>query len=425
MKKIIALFIVLLTLFGTFISVASASDFGVGIETVAEEVKVIKTGLIGRKITFNDADIKQGLSINDFEKITITKLPKTSDGTLLLAGRRIGEGTSVKRKNLPSLVFIPASREITETSFYFTVDGQLGGSEVEFIVKFIDKVNYEPVIEEDYKDALSEYTQRNIKVYGKMMATDRENDELEYIVISYPKHGVLTNVDTKTGEYLYTPRASYVGDDSFVYVVRDEWGNFSRTAKVSITVAERMSEVEYTDMEDRTEYNAAVCLSAMGVMGGRVLGDDVFFDPDVSVSRAEFVAMAMKALGIRPDGKLTSTFFDDNAEIPSSLIGYIATAQKKGIILGEFKGGELLFSPNEPITKYDAAMVMANLIGAKAEGDLPTFANVSDIPVWARPSVYAMCSVGIFEYEDVSGEITATLTRADTADYLYKMIKSK
>ena len=422
MKKTIALIIIALTLFTSFIFVSSASDFGVGIETVAEDVKVIKTGLLGRKITFNDADIKQGLSLTDFDKITITKLPDSTVGTLLLAGRRVGEGTAIKRKNLPSLVFIPASKDVTEASFSFTVDDKLGGAEIEFIIKFIDKVNYEPIIDEEYKSALSEYTQRNIKVFGRMLATDPEGDELEYIVITYPKHGVLTNVDKKSGEYLYTPTAEYVGEDSFVYVVRDEYGNFSKTAKVEIEVSARMSEVEYTDMLDRPEYNAAVSLSAMGIMGGRVLGDDVFFDPDTLVTKAEFVAMAMKSMGIRPSSKYTATYFDDNEDIPLSLVGYIATAQKMGVVLGEFKDGRLIFSPNEVITKYDAAVVMANLAGATAEGDIPTISNVTDIPVWARSSVYAMCAIGVFDAEEISSEITSSLTRADTADYLYKMI---
>ncbi len=423
MKKIITLALLSLTLLTSFICVAAASDFGVGVETVAEDVKVIKTGLLGKKIIFNDADVKQGLCITDFDKITITRLPKSTEGTLLLAGRRVGEGTTIKRKNLPSLVFIPASREVTEASFGFTVDGQLGGAEVEFVLKFIDKVNYEPNISEEYSDALKEQTQRNVKIYGKMVATDPENDELEYIIVSYPKHGALTSIDEKSGEYLYTPTAGYVGNDSFVYVVRDAYGNFSKTAEVYISVFERMSEVEYTDMENRPEYNAALTLSAMGVMGGRVLGDDVFFDPDETVTRAEFVAISMKALGIKADSKYTSTYFDDNGDIPSSLVGYVATAQKRGIVLGEFKDGKLLFNPNEPITMCDAAVILANIVGTGTDAEIETLANESEIPIWARSSVYTMCAIGVFDTAEALAEINSSLTGADVAECIYKTIK--
>lgn len=422
MRKIITGILIISSLLCVLGSTAMAIGFGSGAEVIAEETKIIKTGLVGRKISLSDTDFKQGLCINDFESIKVTKLPKSSEGTLMLAGRRVGEGATVKRKNIGAMVFIPASREVESSSFFFTVEGYGSGAEMEFVIKFTDKVNYEPTIDGEYAASFSIKTQREIGIHGKMHASDGEGDAIEYIIVSYPKNGTLTSFDKESGEYVYTPRDSYTGKDSFVYVARDEWGNFSRTQTVSITVNERMSEIKYSDMKDRPEYNAAVAMTAMGIMGGSVLGDGVYFNPDEAVTRAEFVAMAMKAMGIRADSTLTSTYFDDNDEIPTPLIGYVATAQRTGIINGAFKGGELIFSPNDTITKYDAAMIMSKLSGAKAEGELPVFADANDIPLRARPSVYAMCAIGVFEYEGDTINGTAAVTRADAASYLYKLI---
>lgn len=422
MKKIIAGILIALSL-ATILSASVFAGFGGGVSVIAEETKIIKSGLLGRKITFSDADFKQGLCISNFDKVKITKLPKSTDGTLMLAGRRVSEGTSVKRKNLPSLVFIPASKEVTETSFSFAIDGYMDGKEIEFIIKFCDKVNYEPEVSGAYADTLAIKTQRDIGVFGKMYATDKEGDDIEYIIVSYPECGTLTIVDKENGEYVYTPRDSYTGSDSFVYVARDEWGNFSTTQKVNITVSKRMSEVKYADMQNRPEYNAAVTMTAMGIMGGKVIGDGVYFTPDDTVTRAEFLAMAMKAVGIKADTTMTSTYFDDNDKIPTPLLGYVATAQRIGIINGTFKNGELLFNPNDTITKYDAAVIMARLSGASAEGELPVFADESDIPTWARASVYAMCSIGVFDYNGDTIDATAAVTRAECASYLYRLIK--
>lgn len=426
MKKITVTLILTLALTLTFVgTVASAAGFGSGALAVAEDVKITKTGLFGRKIAFSDADFKQGLCIDDFKKVTITKLPPSSDGTLMFAGRRVSEGASIKRKNLPSLVFIPTTKDISETSFKFTVDGYASGAELDFVLKFTDKINYEPEISKDTEKTLAVSTQKEIGLHGIISATDKEGDKIQYVIVSYPENGTLTSFNKNTGEYVYTPRESYTGSDSFIYVAEDEWGNFSKTATVSITVTERMSNVKYVDMQDRPEYNAAVAMTAMGIMNGKIIGDGVYFSPDETVTRAEFVAMTMKTLGIKADSTLTSTYFDDNDKIPTPLIGYVATAQRIGILNGEFENGELLFKPNDVITKYDAAVIMAKLIGASAEGELPVFADEKDIPCWARSSVYSMCAAGVFEYEGNAINATASVTRADTARYLYKLASLK
>ncbi|MBE6644876.1 MAG: hypothetical protein E7612_05795 [Ruminococcaceae bacterium] len=425
MKKItVALIIAAITL-SFAATAAAASDFGSGVAVVAEDIKLIKTGLLGRKISFSDADFKQGLCINDFKKITVTKLPPTSEGTLMLAGRRVGEGAEIKRKNLPSLVFIPTSKEIAESSFSFKIDGYASDEEIDFILKFTDKVNYEPKIQSEDNKSLTVSTQRDIGIHGAVSATDTEGDAIRYMIVSYPQSGLLSSFNKDTGEYVYTPNSSFTGKDSFIYVAQDEWGNFSKTATVNITVTERMSEVKYVDMLERPEYNAAVAMTAMGIMGGKVIGDGVYFSPDETVTRAEFVAMAMKAAGIRADSTLSSTYFDDNKKIPEPLLGYVATAQRIGIISGEFKNGELIFSPNDAITKYDAAVILANIIGEDLNDDAPvlSFSGEDRIPCWAKNSVYAMCAAGIFEHDGNTVDASSPVTRADAARYLYKILE--
>lgn len=419
MRKIFCLALVVLAFCSILCSGISVSaDFGTGAAVVASDVKMIKTGLFGKKICFTDGDFKSALCISDFKSITITEIPASTEGTLLISGKRVGVGRVIKRKNLGALVFIPASDAVSECSFSFTLDGYAGGAEIECLLRFVDKVNYAPEVSADTVGASSIKTQEAISVFGNLEASDPEGDEIEFIIVSYPKHGTLAL--TEGGRYCYTPKDSFTGKDKFTYVVRDEYGNYSKPDSVSIRINERMCDTVYRDMEEREEYGAAVAMTAMGIMGGKMLGDDTYFEPDLAVSRAEFVTIAMKCAGIRADSTLTATYFDDDSDISPSLKGYIATAQRIGLVNGDFKDGKLIFSPNENITRYEAAKILSTLIEADTEGEESVFATDSEIPVWARAGVFAMCSLGVFDENDES-TLTESITRADAASYLYKI----
>lgn len=426
MKKLIALLLLLSLTSGGIglMTVGASAFFGTGGRVVAAGVTMIKTGLIGQRISFTDGDFKSALALESFDSITITEIPSSTEGTLLLNGRRVGKGRVIKRKNLGGLVFIPASDAVSNCSFSFTVEGYAGGAEIECILKFIDKVNYAPKALGDSVSAANIETQASISVWGNLYAQDPEGDALEYIVVSYPKRGILTLSDPKSGRYCYTPIGSYTGKDKFTFVARDEYGNYSTPITVSVRINDRMCDAVYGDMEDRAEYNAAVAMTAMGIMSGRQMGDELYFCPDEEVSRAEFVAMAMRSIGIRQDTTLSGTYFDDDGDISPALKGYIATAQRAGFIIGDFKDGRLMFSPNESITKYEAAKILATMIGNDEDDEESVFAQDSSIPVWARASVGAMYSLGIFDSND-GATLLEKVSRADVAEFLYRLSRIK
>lgn len=417
-KTVIAIISAIILLSALGLSVFA--DFGSGVEVMANNTEIIKTGIFGRKLTLSDLDFKQGLAINDFDSITVTKLPSSNEGALMLAGRRVAEGAKIRRKNINALVFVPTSKDVSEAKFTFTLSPDSEEREIVFRIRFTDKINYEPKIDESSQTSLM--TQRDISIYGKMAASDGEGDKIEYIVVSYPEKGFLEILDKESGEFRYTPAANYIGEDSFVYVARDEWGNFSVPSEMNVTVSERRSEVEYEDMKGEREYNAAVALTAAGIMDGKVMGDGKYFMPDEEVSRAEFVVMLMKAMGIRADAGTYESYFDDNEEIPKALRSYIATAQKQGIVSGKFKDGKLLFSPNEKITLYDAAVMMNKLIKTDIDVNIPVFKAENDIPIYAKDDCYFLSTIGIIEVDFDEMSASDTLTRRMCADYLYKLM---
>ena len=420
MKKILVLCLTL-AMSVSMLGITGKAFLGTGYALAAAEVKVIKTGLYGQKLTFSDADFKQAYAITDFNTVTIETLPASTEGTLILAGRRVKAGQTVKRRNLAAMIFVPASAEVTESSFEYTL--RYGGVEQAGVceMKFIDKVNYAPKTPEAKESSLTLKTQSEISVYGRLEGYDPEGDKLEYIIAAYPKNGALTFTDKDAGTYRYTPSGSFTGYDSFTYVVRDEYGNYSEPVEVGIRIVERMSNEVYADMTDRSEYNAAVAMSALGVMSGKTLGDGKYFMPDETVSRAEFVAMAMKAAGMKADTSLSRTFFDDNTDIPVALVSYIATAQRLGIVDGDYTEAGLVFEPNRGITKNEAAKIIGSILGLKESEEDSIYFDNATVSHSARSSVAAMFTLGIFDGEVESFSGTDIVTRAEAAEYLYRM----
>ncbi len=410
-------------LFGA-LTVFALAEGSCGVAAISKDITLIKTAIYGQNLKFSDSDFKSALVITDFDKVTITKLPSSLDGTLLLAGRRVKEGQQIKRRNIGALVFVPANKDVKSAEFYFKVDNQALGNEILCKIRFIDKVNYAPSIDEAASTAAL-VTQEQISLYSRLCATDPEGDEMEYIIVSYPNGGTLEMIDKSTGKYKYTPKAEFTGYDKFAYVVRDEYGNYTKPCEVSIKVIDRMSDKIFMDMTGRSEYNAAVALEAMGIMSASTLGDGLYFNPERTVSKAEFLAMAMKAYGIKPKTDATTTFFDDTDNIPKALVGYVARAAEMGIIDGTFDGKTLSFEPERAIKKSEAARIMSNIMKKRASEEEDVFGELNEIPVWAREYVRAMYTLGIFEYDDDSVYVDSEVTRAQAAEYIYRMVKSK
>lgn len=396
-------------------NVIASANFGIAAEVMAEGAALIKTGLLGKRMNFSEADFKSALNISDFESVTITSVPSSTEGTLTYGGRRVIAGRVIKRKNIGLLSFIPASASVSEAKFTFKIEPDSSGVEIPCVMKFVDKVNYAPEAE----SIATSTTQSGIACYGRLTANDPEGDGLEFLVVSYPKYGELT-LDKESGKYSYVPRDGFTGKDKFTFVVRDVFGNYSEVETVSVKVVERMCDTVFVDMEGREEYNGAVAMAALGVMNGKIVGDDIYFEADSVVTKAEFIAMAMKAMGVKVDTTLTKSFFDDDGDIPKSLKGYVATAARMGFANGDFVDGRLVFCPNEEITNYEIAGILSAMAGLRGSEEIKEMHEIDGAPVWARASVSAMYTLGVFDIEKTQPDAVAT--RAEVADYLYKMM---
>ena len=423
MRKLLLLSLLLGILLGSFTVFGQAFQVSYATSCLAQGIELIKGGIYGRDVTFRDADIKQALAVTGFDKLVIRSLPDRSLGVLKIGKVEVVTGQVITRENIENLVFTPANDKVEEAVFTFTCDKLCGGAELKCKIRFTDKQNLAPTTAGVTDASLYVWTQKNITVFGKMSGQDPENDEITYMVVSYPKKGVLEVVNANLGDFKYTPKSGYRGVDSFTYVARDSFGNYSTPTEVNIRVGKQVIDIEYSDMQGHAATNAAMVMEKEKIMQGRIEGDGYFFDPDKTVTREEFVVMAMKALGIAPKEDVKTTYFDDDSSISEASKPYIATAQRYGYIVGKFSGKELVFCPKESITRGEAAMVLARILGLSPSDVSVNWSDADTTPNWAKNEMAVLYQMGVFSHSQ-NGEInaTASLTRGQAAEALLALM---
>ncbi len=397
---------------------ASASLLSDGVLCLSEETELIKSAMPGQSIRFSATDFKQALGVRRLREITVETIPPAEDGILYYGNTPVTAGQTIPAKSLDLLVFKPVKTALEKSSFTFTCENYAGGAEINCLMRFVLRINEAPTILQ-VAASRSVSTYRNMTFEGTLCAADPEGDRLTFMVIDYPDVGTLTLLDSEGGDFRYTPKSGYTGSDSFTYVVRDEYGNYSEPESVKITIRNSGSSLTYADLADSALALPALVMAEEGIMLGNLSGDGMYFSPDKEVCRGEFLVMAMKAAGVSKREGLTETVFDDNNKIDPSIRSYVATAQERGFVVGSFSDEGLLFRADEVITKAEAAVIVSRILELEAPTVAKKYEDSHRVPGWAKESVDALCMAGIYTAEDGCLSADAPLTRASAAEMLY------
>ncbi len=392
-----------------------------GLLVLAKRADMARSALLGSEISFEKADFARALNLSRVENVTVTKVPDASEGKLMVGNTVLTDGQTVLASNVSLMKFVPAEKSCESASFCFSVGD--APYEIECTMYYLDKMNYSPTLSLASSATMEASTYRGVSYYGSLSAYDPDGDEMVYEIVSYPKKGSVTMINERTGEYRYTPVSSFVGKDSFSYIARDKYGNYSASAEVSLTIKSSALSVGFDDMENSGAHAAAIALTEKGIMSGTKVADGYYFNPEGTVSRAEFVVMAMKAKGISTMSESETTVFADNDDIPAEMRGYISAAYELGYVKGSMRDGELCFLPHDTITRAEAAVIVGRMIDASVPTVLPVLDDSEDIPAWAEASVNSLVHMGMLDTEN--GEVRAAelVTRADTARMLCSLIK--
>lgn len=399
----------------------STLDLSSGLMVIATQNDMAKSGIVNNKIVFSADDFERYLNVSELSSITITSVPALTDGCLCVGDVTVKAGQTISSSNIDLLNYRAANSDVTQSFFKFKANG--GEYEMTCHLYFLIRENSAPTLDLEDERVFAVSTHQTIEVYGRVGGYDFDGDELRYEVVSYAKNGVL-DFNGSTGEYSYTPQGLYFGEDSFEYIAVDKYGNYSASRKVQLTVEKLNTDTVFCDMQGRREHNAAMTMLEAGVMSGVNIGDNTYFMPDRAVSRVDFIAMLLNAIGQNKIENVFDTGFDDDAEIPESMKGYVKTARDMGLISGSVNAsGEYLFEPNREITRAEAALIVSKLINADVPTVKPIFPDRNDIPAWAHDAIYTLNNLGFLGSVDGGIAANSSITRAQTAQMLCALME--
>ncbi len=431
MKKsmlIILLAALLLTSGGVVLAAeanGNAAEGGVRIspalDVLASELSLTKTGLVAKDITFTASDFEKTMGVSHLDSVTVLTLPDAACGTLYLATTPVMAGQVITRESLSSLRFTPAGREEGTCSFVFGTVSSSQPLAVTCRLHLINSLNFAPTAPAEGEQTMA--TLCNVPIYGKLTASDPEEDLLHYRITAYPAGGTLRMTDRKEGRFCYTPVEDYVGEDSFRFVAVDCYGNESEEQTVALTVDRSTAAVTYCDMEGSEALLPAMRLAEKGVMIGETIGASAYFHPEKEVTKAEFLAMTLCAAGIAVSGEGEQTAFADDGDIPAHLRKYVTYATEKRYIEGETVEGSSYFYPNQTVTYAEAAVMLQNVLGLTVSGSQSVFSEDVTLPVSAQNALWAVAEAGLFP--DGAFAADSAVTRADAACMLAAVLEMK
>ena len=256
---------------------------------------------------------------------------------------------------------------------------------------------------------------RGVAYEGAFRAVDNEGGALCFAIAREPKKGTVTLTEDGLG-FVYTPLGR-LGSDSFTYTASDEEGNISLPATVSVTIEKANCGVFYADMDGERAHTAAVDLAEHDVFTGTKLGGSYFFEPERTLTRGEFIAMALAAMDVSAED-VRMTGFCDDASIPTWAKGYAVSALNAGVISGVGTQEGVAFCAGDLITLSEAAVVLNRLLRV-TDVDLSNFDAPGAESAWCAQAVANLQSVSIIESGRFSAEkMQANVTRAQAAELL-------
>lgn len=336
--------------------------------------------------------------------ICITRLPDPETGTVMLGTRVLRSGDILTAEQVAQMTFAPlrTQEDTTATVTYLPIYENRVDRSTTMTIAIRGKEDLAPVAED-----LSIETYKNLPNTGTLKVKDPEGAKLTYTLIRAPKRGEV-NI-REDGGFTYTPKKNKVGVDSFVYSATDPAGNVSRQATVTVQILKPADKTQYTDTVGLDCRFEAEWLKNTGLFTGESISGEKCFFPEKTLSRGDFLAMAVKALEIPCENGDYSAIPTD---IPLWLKPYVGAALRSGLLEGWPQTETGSWDMNAPITELEAAVMLQNALDLNAE---ETAALSEELPAWAAPSVAVMSQHGVALGYD------QPLTRAQAAETLYKI----
>jgi S-layer domain protein len=145
---------------------------------------------------------------------------------------------------------------------------------------------------------------------------------------------------------------------------------------------------------------------------------DGSFQPNGTMTRAEFAKLVNRTMGFTAESEIS---FSDVTERD-----WFHAEVARAVAAGYAQGSGGLFRPNQPVTRAEAATMLARAAGLAAnEERADAFADAASIPTWARGSVGAAAEAGYMTgYPNGAFGALGSITRAEAVVTLDRVRRS-
>jgi hypothetical protein len=213
----------------------------------------------------------------------------------------------------------------------------------------------------------------------------------------------------RTGRWIYL--GGQVGEGTITVTV----DRFSRFAVFATRPLPALA-----DIADHWGRGSIRTLAGMGIVSGYADGN---FKPGAAVTRAEFVSMLTRALGLAAKPEAAARFTDAAGWAQ----GAIGAAAEAGLVAGYADG---TFGGSRRITRAEMAVILQRVI---RKGLVPVvwtagtdFADANALPAWAADSIGTASRAGMVRgFQDRTFRPGSTATRAETAAMLYRLVAER
>ncbi|WP_182914236.1 OmpL47-type beta-barrel domain-containing protein [Paenibacillus sp. 1011MAR3C5] len=198
-------------------------------------------------------------------------------------------------------------------------------------------------------------------------------------------------------------------------VVSGTTDHFTKFAVIAKPVVENEPGVHFNDMKGHWAEENIKKLASIGAVNGY---RDGTFKPDSAITRAEFTAILVRALGV--PNKKSNVFTDMTNHWAREAI---STANAYGIIHGY---DQHTFAPDDFITREQIAVMVVNALQLEDVQATKTFADHGEISTWAQKAVVAAVEHGMIAgYPDNTMKPQAHATRAESVTIIINAIEKK
>ncbi len=179
----------------------------------------------------------------------------------------------------------------------------------------------------------------------------------------------------------------------------------------------------FADISGHSAQTAIEDLASRGIINGK---DENSFDPNSTMTRAEFATIVVRALGLPV--REEASFLDVS---PTDwFYGFVASASHYGIVNGV---GEGKFNPYGTITREEAAVMVGraaslcgleNTLGEAEIMDILTlFTDYPEVSSWAREKMAFCFDAGILSDEQMEILPKTAVLRFEIAEMLWNLLK--